>query len=164
MLKVQEIKWEFGVCTSSIYWWYGTWTMNITSVKIITHIVIPQFWFDLFFPPPSEMKLHEPKPSGLMANPAFANVVNMNLSKSVKYYKYESWQNWQILQMWILTNLTNITNMNLIKTTFTFTELLLKLLEFKGEEFAVQPGKCLYGHGRGGRWGTSSKIHQKCKI
>ena len=43
--------------------------------------------------------------------------------------------------------------MNLIKTEQK-RELLFKLLEFKGEEFAVQPGKCLYGHGRGGRWGT----------
>ena len=65
--------------------------------------------------------------------------------------------------MWILTNLTNITNMNLIKTEQK-RELLLKLLEFKGEEFAVQPGKCLYGHGRGGRWvGKRSNFHQKCK-
>ena len=70
----------------------------------------------LVFSSPSEMKLHEPKPSGLMANPAFANVVNMNLNKSGLYYKYESYQIWQILQIWILANLTNITNVNLNKS------------------------------------------------
>ena len=70
----------------------------------------------LVFSSHSEMKLHEPKPSGLMANPAFANVVNMNLNKSELYYKYESYQIWQILQIWILANLTNITNVNLLKS------------------------------------------------
>ena len=66
------------------------------------------------------MKLHEPKPSGLMANPAFANVVNMNFLK-------------------------------LNKTEEKRAFFLSKLLESKGEELAVQPDKCLDGHGRGGR-------------
>ena len=49
---------------------------------IITHIVLNSKSFSrtmieiLPFSLSSEMKLHEPKPSGLMANPAFANVVH----------------------------------------------------------------------------------------
>ena len=49
--------------------------------SLILIMTFPNFDHDgnLTFSPFSEMKLHEPKPSGLMANPAFANVVNMKI-------------------------------------------------------------------------------------
>ena len=91
------------------------------------------------------MKLNEPKPGGLMANPAFANVVRI---RDIEY-------NSKIIQEEKLENYDDgIASLN--------EKLILEVqnpepFPYSGEKLTIQPSKCLDGHSRG--WRDTINIH-----
>ena len=91
------------------------------------------------------MKLNEPKPGGLMANPAFANVV------CIRNIEYNS----KIIQEEKLEKYYNgIASLN--------EKLILEAqnqepFPYSGEKLTIQPSKCLDGHSRG--WRYTINIH-----
>ena len=95
------------------------------------------------------MKLNEPKPGGLMANPAFANVVRI---RNIEY-------NSKIIQEEKLEKYDN-------GSASLNEKLILEVqnqepFPYLGEELTFQPSKCLDGHSRGWRYTINIHIMKK---
>ena len=95
------------------------------------------------------MKLNEPKPGGLMANPAFANVVrirnieyNSNIIQEEKLEKYDN-------------GIACLNEKQILEVQNQ------EPFPYSGEKLTIQPSKCLDGHSRGWRYATYIHIMKK---
>ena len=93
------------------------------------------------------MKLNEPKPGGLMANPAFANVVCI---RNIEYNSKRICKQEEKLEKYYNGSIS------------PNEKLILEVqnqepFPYSGEKLTIQPSKCLDGHSRG--WRYPIKIH-----